>query len=344
VKKIEAKIYGIEYKPLLKEKRVVIDMEKLDVNTNLPSKGCIVKDNDFSFYLSKWITPKRTRSYPYEKIYNSLFFSKRITIIPVVKDEGKDGDRDFIQWDTISLMSLLDVFIIFAVYTSAERHSNKTKEKITNQKIDNDFIMNKIKEIKQYHSSALHWNLKEAKNLDRLFFCAKENYLQISKKLNVSMHNFEKFDKKIEELKGSLNNFINTSRKNAKEAQIREVETIQPKEFLVNAKKASITIKNYLGGKYYLTVDEIEMVGNKIFLIESKHSKSSFPSIADIKDGLLKMVIFSNLENLKVDGKDMEYKAVLKLTYKKMTNKKELLSVLYEEARINKFDLVLKEI
>ena len=58
------------------------------------------------------MSPKRTRSYPYERVYNSLRISKKITVIPVIKDEGAKGDRDFLQWDTISLMSLLDVFVL----------------------------------------------------------------------------------------------------------------------------------------------------------------------------------------------------------------------------------------
>jgi hypothetical protein len=41
---------------------------------------------------------------------------KKITVIPVVKDEGANGDRDYIQWDTVSLTSLLDIFVIFAYY------------------------------------------------------------------------------------------------------------------------------------------------------------------------------------------------------------------------------------
>ena len=56
--------------------------------------------------------------------YNTLSNGKKITVIPVVKDEGFDGDRDFIQWDTISLMSLLDVYVILAYYSVAEKARN----------------------------------------------------------------------------------------------------------------------------------------------------------------------------------------------------------------------------
>ncbi len=64
-------------------------------------------------------------------------------MIPIVKDEGANGDRDFIQWDTVSLMSLLDVFVIFAYYDKAE----KKGQKITNQQFDNEYVLSKIREI-----------------------------------------------------------------------------------------------------------------------------------------------------------------------------------------------------
>ena len=71
------------------------------------------KRQDNEFAVSWWVSPKRTRSYPYARVYDTLGFSgKKATIIPIIKDEGKDGDRDFLQWDTISLMSLLGVYVI----------------------------------------------------------------------------------------------------------------------------------------------------------------------------------------------------------------------------------------
>ena len=155
---ITAKITGIKYKPKLVNKLVEFDFNYFDIN-KVPS-SCIIKYDNFSFGLSKWVSPKRTRSYPYERVYNTLGTAKRITIIPIIKDEGKGGDRDFIQWDTVSLMSLLDVFVVFAYYNEAEKHMS-IYNKITNQKFDNDWIKTKITEIKDYHSSALHWNLKE---------------------------------------------------------------------------------------------------------------------------------------------------------------------------------------
>jgi hypothetical protein len=59
-------------------------------------------------------------------------------------------------------MSLLDICVIFAYYSHAS--VNKSTNKITNQKFDNDYVLSKIKEIEEYHSSGLQrilWSFQE---------------------------------------------------------------------------------------------------------------------------------------------------------------------------------------
>ncbi len=136
---IVGKITGIKYQVLLTEDLKEISIKDFDIN-EMPSV-CLLNDNKHTFAISKWVSPKRTRSYPFERVFNTLNISKKITVIPVVKDEGTKGDRDFLQWDTVSLMSLLDVFVIFAYYETAE----KADLKITNQQFDNQYIITKIK-------------------------------------------------------------------------------------------------------------------------------------------------------------------------------------------------------
>ena len=96
---IKANITGIEYKINLVKSLDKINFYEFDIN-KCPS-SCILNSNDKLFALSKWVSPKRTRTYPLERVYNTLPYAKKITVIPIVKDEGLDGDRDFIQWDTI---------------------------------------------------------------------------------------------------------------------------------------------------------------------------------------------------------------------------------------------------
>jgi hypothetical protein len=311
---IIGKITGIKYKVVFSENLKKFDIRNLDIN-EAPS-ACVITDKKHSFAISKWISPKRTRSYPFERVFNTLHFSKKITVIPIVKDEGAKGDRDFIQWDTVSLMSLLDVFVIFAYYTKAE----KADQKITKQQFDNEYVLSKIKEIEQYHSSALHWNLNELNtNLHNIIDKVKFSYTKIEKSTGVKLHGskgLESFQNKIGK---DVSLFMAFSRGKAENAQSREFVTLQPKESLSTLSKAKVTITNYLGGQYFLTVDEILITKGKVSLIEGKHSKNAIlPSKGDIKDGLLKMILYCNLTEVTANGIKIKSEAVLCLTSSKL--------------------------
>lgn len=319
---ILGKITGINYKILLSDELKTIGLENFDVN-EMPS-ACLLTDDNHTFAISKWVSPKRTRSYPFERVFNTLHVSKKITVIPIVKDEGAKGDRDFIQWDTVSLMSLLDVCVIFAYYDRADRKNRK----ITKQCFNNEYVISKIKEIEQYHSSALHWNLNELNiNLHNIIDKVKSSYAEIEKSTGVTLHGAKGLDNFKEKIGADVSLFMNFSRGKAEKAQAREFVTFQPKESLGSISKAKITITNYLGGQYFLTVDEIISTEDKVFLIEGKHSKNAIlPSKGDIKDGLLKMILYSNLSEVTVDGKPLKSEAVLSLTSSKLKGAIDTLS------------------
>ncbi|MBF0377445.1 MAG: hypothetical protein HQK72_08160 [Desulfamplus sp.] len=363
---IFAEIEGIEYKIKLPNNLQEIDFRNFDVN-RMPV-CCLIKGKKYNFAISKWVSPKRTRSYPFERVYNTLSTSKKFTVIPIIKDEGSEGDRDFLQWDTVSLMSLLDVYVIFAYYNKAENHKTR-KNKITNQEFNNEYIISKIDEIGNYHSSALHWNLKETKDsLPNLIEKVKNHYCEIGNKLNVKFHSSNGIDKFQKQFENGVNSFMETSREKAKEAQHREQSTLQPKEILETATKATITIKNYLGGLYYLTTYEIQIKEDSLYLIEGKHSKhAKLPSISDIKDGLIKMILYSNLIKVSINNKYFKPVPTLKLTSSKLIDKFdstfsetqknnffeinklnskqiELMNNLILESKVNGFELILQGI
>ncbi len=330
-----------------------------DIDINSLPPACVVRHKDVSFALCWWRSPKRSRSYPYARVYDTLFkgTTKSVAVIPLVKDEGIGGDRDYLQWDTVSLMSLLNVYVIPAYYCKARRKSNR---KIEDQKFDTDHVRRKLEELRNYQASALHWNIKELskENLSNLIDRVLECYKKIAIQTGVELHSetgLLKFKAKIEE---GIQEFISFSRDKAKDAQRRERTTIQPKEQIILGMKASITIKNYLGGLYFLTVDGVEWDKDIIYLIESKHSsKSIVPKEGDIKDGLIKMILLTNISRLYLNGKQVKFKPVLKLTSdrlsKNQANVNSLLpklrkrarnffEKLIEEARLNNFDIRLE--
>ena len=99
---------------------------------------------------------------------------------------------------------------------------------------------------------------------------------------------------------------------------------------------------------YYFTSDEVELHNNDIWLIDAKHTKTDdLPSLGDIKDGLLKMMLFTNLVDIKINGKNLNPVPILKLTTGKgfsidtLTDKqKELLETLKKEAKTNGFRIL----
>jgi len=311
---VSAKITGITYKPLLCRDLKTYSIS--DLHSALSQDGSFVLslDDKKHLALSWWVSAKRTRSYPYARVYDTLSFDgKKVTIIPIMKDEGKEGDRDFLQWDTISLMSLLGIYVIIGYYNDAEK-SKRYMHKITNQRFDIQYINEEIKNILSYQSDALHWNLGQIEKIGKIAKAAFYCYEKISKNLGVEMHSTEFAEKRINEIIKGKETFMSLSRELAKKAQNRESITKQPKEKL-SGLKATLTIKNYLGGHYFFTCDEIIIEKESIYLIEGKHSKKSLiPSLEDIKDGLLKMILFTNLKEVKIGEKEYNPIAVLKLT------------------------------
>ena len=276
--KISARITGVKYSPFLCRKLHTFDMTSLKLALSTEATFILKVNNEQQAFdenqiaIRWWVSAKRTRSYPYARVYDSLaFLGRKVTIIPIVKDEGAEGDRDFLQWDTVSLMSLLGVYVIIGYYVDAERNSQYSN-KITNQRYDIQYVENEIQNLLSYQSDALHWNLSQLEKAGEIGEKAIESYLQISKKLDVKMHSLESARERFRKLEESKEAFLTLSRDLAEKAQKRESVTIQPKEMLEEGDKATITIKNYLGSKYFFTCDEAKIHENDILLIEGKHT------------------------------------------------------------------------
>ncbi|MEO0021606.1 MAG: hypothetical protein ABIK48_05470 [candidate division WOR-3 bacterium] len=345
---VSAEITGLKYKPYLTRELKSYLFQSIGEALKQQGAFLITFKSQNQLAVSWWVSPKRTRSYPYARVYDTLSFpGRKITIIPVYKDEGADGDRDFLQWDTVSLMSLLGVYVIISYYDNAERNINY-KNKITNQRFAINHILREINKLLSYQSDALHWNLEQLEQVGIIAHRALRAYKTISEQTGVQMHSTESAQKIISELSRGRENFIAASRTKAQHAQYRESVTIQPKES-VSGKKATLTIRNYLGGMYYFTCDEVELRDRKIRLIECKHSRNNvIPSIDDIKDGLLKMILLVNLKNVRIGDQKYLPSPMLKLTsgcqFKPQALKphqRDILKLLKQEAQSNNFSILL---
>ncbi|MBI2574481.1 hypothetical protein HYV82_01195 [Candidatus Woesearchaeota archaeon] len=345
---ISARIAGIKYVPLLCRRLNVFNLSELSEAMSKEATFILKIDDKNQIALSWWVSAKRTRSYPYARVYDTLGFSgKKVTIIPIFKDEGVDGDRDFLQFDTILLMSLLGVYVIIGYYKEAGKNP-KYVNKITNQVYDTEYVKSEIKRLLSYQSDALHWNIEQINKAGNIGKKALELYEKISKLTGVKMQSKEYAEKRIGELLKGKEVFMNLSRKLAQKAQLRESMTVQPKEMLTGM-KATLTIVNYLGGNYYFTADEAEVNKDELSLIEGKHSEGDkLPSVLDVKDGLLKMILFTNLEDVRIGKETYRPIPILKLTTGKgfdinKLNKaaKQFLDLLKKEAEANRFRVTI---
>jgi hypothetical protein len=108
------------------------------------------------------------------------------------------------------------------------------------------------------------------------------------------------------------------------------------------------------------------LTGKTLTLIEAKHTaRAKMPSASDIKDGLLKMMLYTNLKNVKVGSQNVTLKVAIRLTSDKLQgsissnaddkNVDEFLQKntfsktqtgfikkLFEEARTNNFEIILE--
>lgn len=354
---ITGEVGEIRYKPLLGNTLKKIPMENFDINKSPPA---------FLFgelAVSRWVSPKRTRSYPYERIYNTLPYPKRVTIIPIIKDEGKSGERDFLQFDTVSLMNLLDVFFVPGYYVDATRDSSS---ELTNQSFDNTFILNKLSELRQFKGTVREWNLKELGQISQIAEKAKTAYTEIAKRTNVTLHDDKGIDNFVKNISKSLEEFRSFSRNKSQQAQGREFVTTQPKEALSSDTKARVTIRDKDGGLYYFTCDETIFENKTLTLMEAKHSaRTKIPSASDIKDGLVKMMLYTSLKNVKVGSENVALKVAIRLTSNKLQssissnvddkkvdeflqantfskNQAGFVKKLFQEARMNNFEIILE--
>lgn len=360
---ISGDVDKVKYKQYVNDNLRTSKFENFDINK---SQGAFLLNNENeTIAVSRWISPKRTRSYPYERVYDTLAHTgKKVAIIPVVKDEGLGGDRDFLQWDTISLLSLLDVQVVLAYYNSAEKNT-KRNDQITSQKLDNNYISSRLTEVFNFKGTAREWNEREAKQLKAVFEKAKTAYAEISKQTQTYLHDSTALDELIKYAE-TPQKFIEFSRSKAEKAQNREFNTLQPKEALSSDTKAKVTINNALFGRYFFTCDETKIEDKMLYLIEAKHSqRAKFPSKNDIKDGLIKMMLYTNLSNVKVGKNPVNLRVQIRLTSNQLKGSiisdakfedadkffsdnsfdsanKTFFQKLFQEARENNFTIILE--
>jgi hypothetical protein len=266
--------------------------------------------------VSCWVSPKRTRSYPFGRVLKTLYQKdcKKITIIPVVKDEGQRGDRDYLAYATVMMMTFLGVYLIPAYYVDAELNNRPKeihKKKITNQKFDSDFICKKIQEIVKTEKTVQEWNDSVRDSISKdLADIIKEKYTLIQKNTGAVLHDIDKMHK-------FLKNTFDPDKFKEKSSKISagsakgetQVENEKEKTFGFPKAQVSFNITN-IPGECNLTTDGYHIINETLFLLECKHSKNGIKA-DDIEDALFKYHFFNQINEFSDGGATYNTKTVI---------------------------------
>ena len=264
--------------------------------------------NGENIAISVWTTPKRTKTPPWPRVYETLSYSgKKITIIPVQASYGLYGDHNIIQPSTISwITAMADIYVIIGVYTNASKkakgapsantnpHKQSTQGKavFTNFKFDLDYIENQITEIIEKNPKVNDWNLLQIRKIPKLLSESIEHNKRLGEKLGVEIAYPSKC------IWNNHDEFLAEFDKRSADAQNREYNSSQKLENVPGNKgKVEINVQHF--PKLHLTADSMEVNENEkiITLLEGKNStKETFPPPGMVLEQLVKFMVFKNCD------------------------------------------------
>ena len=281
--------------------------------------------------ISVWTTPKRTKTYPLARVYTTLSYGgTKITIIPVMVDYGKHGERGKIQPNTVDWMTSVGVYLILGVYidakkakvgrlaknASAKTKSSEGKPKFAKgQRFDLKYLQKQIEKIIENKPDIKKWNESQLITIPNLLENGINHYKRLGEELDVPLSDFSRLEKNVEIWKNDFDQFLADHEDLSKGAQDSETHTDHKLED-VPGKKGKINIDFGESRKLYLTSDNMKLDKDKclVTFLEGKNaSKKKFPGKEDIKEALFKLMIFKN-SDFYFEGKKFEKKLVCYLT------------------------------
>jgi hypothetical protein len=172
-----------------------------------------------------------------------------------------------------------------------------------------------------YQQSALHWNIMHfERDFERIYRRSIEAYQRIAAKTNVQMHtttsHLEALNRFMTDSAFDQGSFRRVTLAESLNAARREINSTHVQEYLMDGDKGYIALSNFLGGEYHLTIDEVFTEDGTLVLQESKNTGTDkLPKAGDIKDGLLKLILYANIDRLfGDDDRPLSFRVQLKLT------------------------------
>lgn len=306
-------IKNVNYDPQLTTDLPTYDFSVFDVNTATP-QGVIKLPHERLGY-SIWDSPIQTKSYPFARIYNTYqSINRRITIVPVLKDNGADGTLEYIQYSTLSWMNLANVYIVFAYFDKASKRQKGDQNKLIKQKLNNAIVKSQIERLIPYHSSAIHWNRSQfGDNFKSVYKRAVQAYEKISENTKTEIHPREIKLNYINKMRMDCRKYEGISIDGLKRADIEKDRGLHKNKYEDTQKSVFYLIDGY-GGVYYLTAKDVWQLRDAFIIQETRCSSKNFlPPIRQIQNGLFRLIFFGNIDVLYRNGHQVKFQPRLSL-------------------------------
>jgi hypothetical protein len=302
-------IREIHYHACLTEPLTTFPLAGFDINRAKAFGMIQTEDGELAY--AKWVSPKRTQNYPLARVYQTYSpgsAAKKMTIIPVIKDDGREGDIEKIQSSTIAWLNLLNTYIVLGYYDQADRKKESDRNKLTNHRFNNDFIRSQIQDIATSPLTALQWNQNLlSERFTDIVRRALDAYWEISDRTGVKIHAYTGMDQYRDAV---LAEFDAAQNKESRKAPIA-----QAFRYKGSSTTATFCVQDEWGGLYGIAPEEIVPIDGSYILQESKIAlRKALPDLSEIQESLCKLILYSNLDTLHLNGEAVEFSTRLKLT------------------------------
>lgn len=295
-------------------------LREFDIN-RAKASGIIETEKTEVAY-AKWVSPKRTQISSLARTYSSYSASKTVSktlaIVPVLKDDGRDGDLDKLHYSTVSSLNLLNTYVVLGYHNHADKNSTPgsiDRDKLTNHRFERESIRSQIQAIIDYPKNAFHWNKQLLETqFGETLRQALDAYWKISDRTGVKIHPYIGMDHYQQSVIADLETFEKNSLTKSQDDPERSPNSGVLK-YPVSGSKATFTIETDRGGCYPLVPESLFWLTDRYVIQESRNSaKKPFLDLSEIQEALFRLIPYVSLHSLQLNGEAVRFSVRLKLT------------------------------
>ena len=313
-------IRDLHYTACVIEPLKTFPLSEFDINRAKASG--LIKTETTEVAYAKWVSPKRTQISSLARTYNSYSASKTVSktlaIVPVLKEDGRDGDLDKLHYSTVSSLNLLNTYLVLGYHNHADKNSTPSaidRDKLTNHRFETESVRSQIQAIIDYPKNAFHWNKQLLETqFGETLRQALDAYWKISDHTGVKIHPYTGMDQYQLSVLADLEAFKKNSLNKAQEdAELSPGAALL--KYQVSGSRATFAVETDRGGRYPLMPESLFWLTDRYVIQESRNSpKKPFLDLSEIQEALLKLIPYASLHSLQLNGEAVQFSVRLKLT------------------------------